>query len=201
MISKISAGKIKILTILFSLCIAITTEQATQKANCETLSEYFTQNRIQDNSTPPKEPLDFNNSVPNIANETSIKTLEFQSDETQKETQIETDQRRFIRFNNNTIKTPVIMALKDKKTSRLLDISRGGAAFYHNNELQAGEIIPISLNYKNIEINTNIKVIYSTEHKAGGEFTNLDKPTQNQLLYLSIMLEADNNMLKTKFSS
>ena len=38
-------------------------------------------------------------------------------------------------------------------------------------------------------------------HEAGAEFTNLDKSVANQLLYLNIMLEADNEMLATKFTS
>ncbi len=194
--SKNTVSKVKTLTTIL-LFIGIIITPIVQKAHCESIYENNTENSIY----PPKEALEYTQTEPIIVNENIIEDNSSQLKINEEKALIETDKRQFIRFNINSIKTPVSMTLANNNTSKLLDISRGGVAISNNKELHTGDIIPVKLNYKDIEINTDIKIIYTTEDKAGGEFTNLDTPTQNQLLYLSIVLEADNNMLKTKFSS
>lgn len=189
-------GKVKILTRILLLFVIINTPTI-QKAHCEITYE----NNANKSISLPKDPLDYTKSEPNIVSLSTTEDNSLQADTKEKNPLIDADNRQFIRFNINTMKTPVSMILLNNENSKLIDISRGGVAISNNNKLQTGDIIPIKLNYKDIEINTAIKIIYTTENKAGAEFTNLDTPTQNQLLYLSIVLEADNNMLKTKFSS
>ncbi|MDE6139158.1 MAG: PilZ domain-containing protein, partial [Candidatus Gastranaerophilales bacterium] len=107
------------------------------------------------------------------------------------------DKRQYIRFNIQEIKHPVMME-KSENVSQLLDISRGGIAVKHNNTLKVGDIIPVHITYKDLDITANIKVVSASNTRAGAEFTNLDKAIANQLLYLNVMLEADNNILATR---
>lgn len=88
---------------------------------------------------------------------------------------------------------------KSENINQILDISRGGIAVKHNNSLKVGDVIPVHLKYKDLDINANVKVVSASSTRAGAEFTNLDKAIANQLLYLNVMLEADNNILATRF--
>ena len=103
-----------------------------------------------------------------------------------------------MRFNIQEIKHPVLME-KSENINQILDISRGGIAVKHNNTLKVGDVIPVHITYKNLDINANVKVVSASTTRAGAEFTNLDKAIANQLLYLNVMLEADNNILATRF--
>lgn len=108
------------------------------------------------------------------------------------------DKRQYMRFNIQEIKHPVLME-KSGNINQILDISRGGIAVKHNNTLKVGDVIPVHITYKHLDINANVKVVSASATRAGAEFTNLDKTIANQLLYLNIMLEADNNLLATRF--
>jgi len=70
------------------------------------------------------------------------------------------------------------------------------------------DIIKTYYNYKEKDMNVLImkpgddkKAGSKIQNRAGAEFTNLDKSVANQLLYLNILLEADNEMLATRFTS
>lgn len=110
------------------------------------------------------------------------------------------DRREFLRFSTANCNKPIILKAADKITG-LLDISRGGIAVKHENSLKAAEVVPVHIIYEDIEIKTDIKVVSTTASRAGAQFVNLDTSTANQLLYLSIRLESDNNMLPTKLSN
>ena len=107
------------------------------------------------------------------------------------------DKRQHPRFNLQEMNTPVTLE-QNSRIDKLLNISRGGIGFEHSNNVKTGDIIPVELTYKDIELIAEAKVVFSTDTQAGAEFINLDKPTANQILYLSIMLEADNDMLITR---
>lgn len=109
------------------------------------------------------------------------------------------DRRKHIRYDAAKLKVPV----KIKTTENiedLIDISRGGIAIKYSNTINSGDIIPIHISYKDIEIKTNIKIISVNNARAGAEFIENDKAVVNQLLYMNVQIEADNNMLATKLS-
>ena len=109
------------------------------------------------------------------------------------------DKRQYMRFNVSEITKPVTMEKTNNGINSLIDISRGGIAVKHDNNLKVGDVLPVHIQYKDLDINTNVKVVSATKNRAGAEFVNLDKAIANQLLYLNILLEADNNMLVTSF--
>jgi predicted membrane GTPase involved in stress response len=92
------------------------------------------------------------------------------------------------------------MEKSNNGVDKLIDISRGGIAITHNNTLKTGEVIPVHIKYNDLDINTNVKIVSSNSSRAGAEFVGLNKDIANQLLYLSVLLEADNNMLATRFT-
>ena len=108
-----------------------------------------------------------------------------------------TDKRQYMRFNVNEITTPVYMEKQDGINS-LIDISRGGIALEHNNSLKAGDIIPVHLKYKDTDVQAEVRIVDTNGTRAGAEFINLDETLANQLLYMNIMLEADNDLLVTR---
>lgn len=109
------------------------------------------------------------------------------------DTAIQQEKRRFVRFNIKNISHPIIF--KTVANNPLIDISRGGIAIEHNNTMHTGDIFPVHIIYKNIVIDTNAKVVSTTENRAGAEFIATEEDVINQLLYLSVLLESDNNML------
>ena len=111
------------------------------------------------------------------------------------------DKRQFMRFNVAETSKPVLMEQTNNGISKLIDISRGGIAFKHNNSIKTGDIIPVHIKYGTLDIQADVKVVSANSTRAGAEFINLDKTIANQLLYLNIMLESDNHLLKTKLSS
>ncbi len=109
------------------------------------------------------------------------------------------DKREYIRYYNKEMSAPVAIETFGTHDIKILDISRGGVGLQHNKTLHKGDIIPIKIKYKNITIPATVKVLTASNNRAGAVFINLDKPKANKLLYLSIVLEADNNKLITRF--
>ena len=48
--------------------------------------------------------------------------------------------------------------------------------------------------YGGLDIKADVKVISSTDHRAGAMFVNLDQSTANQLLYLNMILDDVNHI-------
>ena len=111
------------------------------------------------------------------------------------------DERRYLRFSLKKIKKPLTCQNSTGDIKELIDISRGGIGFSTSNSLGIGDIIPVRITYADVVIDAEVKVVRVDDNIAGAEFTNLEKSVRNKLLYLSIMLEADNNMLVTRFST
>ncbi len=109
------------------------------------------------------------------------------------------DKRKYIRYNTIRLPKPVILKTT-RSTEELIDISRGGVALKHNNTLFVGDIIPVQITYKDTKINTNIRIVFVNQTRAGAEFVEEDKTIENQLMYLNIQIEADNHMIATKLS-
>ena len=103
------------------------------------------------------------------------------------------DKRQYVRYNVNNTAVPVSMERADNVDS-LIDVSRGGVALKHNNTLKNGDIIPIHLQYGNLDIRANAEVVSSTSSRAGARFVNLDQATANQLLYLNMLLDSNQNI-------
>ena len=76
----------------------------------------------------------------------------------------------------------------------LLDVSRGGIAVVHNNDLKVGDVVPVHISYGGLDIKADVKVISSNDHRAGAMFVNLDQSTANQLLYLNMILDDVNHI-------
>jgi hypothetical protein len=62
-------------------------------------------------------------------------------------------------------------------------------AVAHNNSLKVGDVVPVSIAYGDLNINTDVKIVSATDRRAGTEFVNLDQATANKILYMNIMLE------------
>ncbi len=142
--------------------------------------------------------ITFNTGInyPSTANETAVSN-------TTEELTLRTheEQRQYERFTIRTLTQPVKLEDTQNGVEGLIDISRGGVALKHNNTLKEGDIIPLHITYKDITVHTQVQVTNATETRAGAKYINHSQSLTNKLLYLSIMLEADNNMLKTKLST
>lgn len=106
------------------------------------------------------------------------------------------DKRQYMRYQSKELKKPVSID-KTNGITGIKDISRGGIGLTHTNTINVGDIVPVHIKYKDLDINAQVKILSATNNKAGGEFINLNNNLINQLLYLSIMLEADNDLLVT----
>lgn len=104
------------------------------------------------------------------------------------------DKRQYIRFQVEGNRNPVEFQ-SNEKISSLIDISRGGVAVNHNNNLKVGDIVPVKITYGNLNIDTDVKVVTASTKRAGAEFVNLDKATANKLLYLNLLLEDQNSTI------
>ena len=111
---------------------------------------------------------------------------------------ITNDKRQYIRIKHSQISAPITIS-SNGKSLNVIDISRGGLKLANTN-YNIDEEIPINIKYKNIEIKTAAKVIRSKKDHLGLEFTRQEDDIENKLLYLSIMLESDSGLLKTRFS-
>ena len=103
------------------------------------------------------------------------------------------DKRQYMRFNVADTKNPVALE-KSSKIDGLLDVSRGGIAVSHHNDLKVGDVVPVHLTYGDLDIKTNVKIVTATTSRAGAMFVDLDKATANKLLYLNILLEDSMNL-------
>ena len=103
------------------------------------------------------------------------------------------DKRQYMRFNVADTKNPVALE-KSSKIDGLLDVSRGGIAVSHHNDLKVGDVVPVHLTYGDLDIKTNVKIVTATTSRAGAMFVDLDQATANKLLYLNILLEDSMNL-------
>lgn len=115
--------------------------------------------------------------------------------------QQENEKRSYVRYEIKDLKKPVVLDRTGTNIQRLLNISRGGVAIQTNSPMSIGQIVPIKLVYEDIAIDTNAQIVFIQDNIAGAQFINEDKQTANNLLYLSIKLDADNGHLVTKLSS
>lgn len=115
--------------------------------------------------------------------------------------QQENEKRNYIRYGIKDLKKPVVIDKTGTDIQSLINISRGGVAIKTKTPTSIGQIIPIKLVYEDIAINTVAQVVFTQGNIAGAQFINSDKQTENNLLYLSIRLDADNGHLVTKLSS
>lgn len=111
------------------------------------------------------------------------------------------ERRMHIRFCSTTMQNPIMVKSDNPKFEGLIDISRGGIAINHNGTLKEGDIIPVHIHYRDINIDSEVEIVSVTETRAGAKFIPKDKDLANEILYLSILLEADNNMLVTRLRS
>lgn len=115
--------------------------------------------------------------------------------------QQENEKRNYIRYEIKDLKKPVVINKTGTDIQSLINISRGGVAIKTKTPTSIGQIIPIKLVYEDIAINTEAQIVFTDGDIAGAKFVNIDKQTENNLLYLSIRLDADNGHLVTKLSS
>lgn len=115
--------------------------------------------------------------------------------------QQENEKRNYIRYEIKDLKKPVVIDKTGTDIQSLINISRGGVAIKTKTPTSIGQIIPIKLVYEDIAIDTVAQVVFTQGNIAGAQFINSDKQTENNLLYLSIRLDADNGNLVTKLSS
>ena len=98
------------------------------------------------------------------------------------------DKRQTMRFDVGGNSIPLTLAPNDQVES-VIDISRGGVAVTHNETLNVGDVVPVQITYGDIVIDTDIKIVSATKHRAGAEFVNLDEATANNILYMNILIE------------
>ncbi len=85
-------------------------------------------------------------------------------------------------------KAPVALE-RNNKIDGLIDVSRGGIAVKHNSTLNIGDVIPVHIQYGDLNIKADVKVVTASSTRAGAMFVNLDETTANKLLYMNLLLE------------
>lgn len=109
------------------------------------------------------------------------------------------DRREYLRFNpNNCTKKPVLTST-NKKLDNIIDISRGGLGL-KSNVLKVNDEIPVKITYAGTVANVTLKILSSNNGRVGGKFINTDSKTEEKLIYISSVLEAENHLLPTKLS-
>ena len=103
------------------------------------------------------------------------------------------DKRQYMRFDADTAPTPIELH-DNAQVSDLIDISRGGIAVKHTNNLKVGDVVPVEISCGDLNINADVKVVTASQNRAGAEFINLDRATANKLLYVNILLEEANGV-------
>ena len=98
------------------------------------------------------------------------------------------DKRQYMRFDTRDNRNPVELA-ENAQIDSLLDISRGGIAVTHHNDLKVGDVVPVQITYGDLHIAADVKIVSASDSRAGAEFMNLDQATANKILYMNIMLE------------
>lgn len=96
------------------------------------------------------------------------------------------DKRQYMRF--NAANEPITLE-KNVKINSIVDISRGGIAITHNKDLKVGDVIPVSFKYGDMDISTNVKVISSSDRRAGTQFVDLNEGTANKLLFMNLLMQ------------
>ena len=102
------------------------------------------------------------------------------------------DKRQYMRFQVAGNRNPVELQ-QNAQIESLLDISRGGIAVKHHNQLKVGDVVPVQISYGDLDISADVKIVTATDVRAGAEFVNLDRATANKLLYMNILLEEANS--------
>lgn len=109
------------------------------------------------------------------------------------------EKREYTRYNNATL-TRKITATTPDYINNILDLSRGGIGFKICNKempINVGDTISLIITYKDVSIPLEIKVIAITPNRICSQYINLSEEQKNKLLYLTIMIEADNKTLTT----
>ena len=96
------------------------------------------------------------------------------------------DKRQYMRFNTMENQNPITFESSSNIIS-ISDISRGGVSLTHKGKLKVGDVVPVHLQYGDLTINANVKIVSASDVKAGGKFIDLDQATANKLLYLSLL--------------
>ena len=105
-----------------------------------------------------------------------------------------------MRFSVEGNRHPVHLA-ENSQIDGLVDISRGGIAVIHHNDLKVGDVVPVHITYGDLNIDADVKILSASKDRAGAEFINLDQATANKLLYMNILLdEAETAMAKGNIS-
>ena len=103
------------------------------------------------------------------------------------------DDSQYIKIDTSELQTPVDLVenynAMANNVVEVVEISRGGATLAHNNILRKGDVFPIHIKYGDIDINTMVKVVNSTDYTADIEYVNVAQSTVNKLLYLSLVIE------------
>ena len=106
------------------------------------------------------------------------------------------DKRQYMRFNAEDNENLISFETPTDGVVAVTDISRGGVSLSHNKKLKVGDVVPVHIQYGDIEINANVKIVSASDVKAGGKFIDLDQATANKLLYLSL-IEHDQPIVQT----
>ncbi len=96
------------------------------------------------------------------------------------------DKRQYMRFSTSGNQNPISFE-SNSNVLGLADISRGGVSLTHQKTLKVGDVVPVHIQYGDLEVNADVKIVSASDVKAGGQFVNLDKATANKLLYLSML--------------
>ena len=107
------------------------------------------------------------------------------------------DKRQYMRFQVEGNRNPVELA-QNSKIESLVDISRGGIALKHHNQVKVGDVIPVQISYGDLDISADVKIVSATDRRAGAEFINLDQATANKLLYMNVLLEENQTISLNK---
>ena len=105
------------------------------------------------------------------------------------------DKRQYMRF--NTAQEPVTLEVNEKATA-IVDISRGGLALAHNKQLKVGDVIPVTFDYGDMRVSANVQVVSASDRRAGTRFVDLNDATANRLLYMSLLMEKNQQSLTMK---
>ena len=113
---------------------------------------------------------------------------------------IDNDKREYVRVEAKALQNTIKLNANGT-TVKVIDISRGGIKFAQDSNFNIGEIIPVQIQYKDININTKLEVVRKNTKDIGTKFVQPENiKVANELMYLSIKLEADSGNLITRFS-
>ena len=93
------------------------------------------------------------------------------------------------------------MLLPNSVYKKYIKVSKKYMIHDESNSVKVGDVLPVHIAYKDLDINADVKIVSATTNRAGAEFINLNENIANQLLYLNVLLEADNNMIATRINN